>query len=247
MQLRWASGRRKRRRIPQDTRIWGTAPRAAADASRGAAVPWCSAGANFAQRARHELRTTLRRRWRTDRSGVSEELCVSSLCRSSELRRTAASARHMLLHVPPRYAADEQEWQEMAQEHLFARAEQSICSAPHAGVSQVPRNLFYMSDYFSLVVSRVCRRPTLASAPVVRPHRTTLASCPRADPAHCFALSGVSAVATAAWQRISAACAAVHIRAWRAAASSEGQQIVVGARPNRCSLPPPAALSLRSP
>ena len=68
-------------------------------------------------------------------------------------------------NVPPRCAADEQEWQEMAQEHLFAREEQSICSAPHAVVSQVPRNLFYISDYFSPRRVQVCRCPTLASAP----------------------------------------------------------------------------------
>ena len=52
----------------------------------------------------------------------------------------------------------------MAQEHQFARAEQSVCSAPHAIVSQVPRNLFYISNYFSPRRVQVCRRPTLASA-----------------------------------------------------------------------------------
>ena len=53
----------------------------------------------------------------------------------------------------------------MAQEHQFARAEQSVCSAPHAIVSQVPQNLFYISNYFSPRRVQVCRRPTLASAP----------------------------------------------------------------------------------
>ena len=55
----------------------------------------------------------------------------------------------------------------MAQEHQFARAEQSVCSAPHAIVSQVPRNLFYISNYFSPRRVQVCRRPTLASAPAL--------------------------------------------------------------------------------
>ena len=163
----------------------------------------------LAQTARHELSFPLRRRWGTARSGASEESYFSRLCRSSELRRTAASARHMELHVPPCCAADVQEWQEMGQEHLFARAEQSVCSAPYAVVSQVLRDLFNIGDHFFIVVSRCAA----ALPSPVRPHRTMLASCPRADPTHCFALSGVSAVATAAWQRGSAACAAVRTRA----------------------------------
>ena len=145
----------------------------------------------LAQTARHELSFPLRRRWGTARSGASEESYFSRLCRSSELRRTAASARHMELHVPPCCAADVQEWQEMGQEHLFARAEQSVCSAPYAVVSQVLRDLFNIGDHFFIVVSRCAA----ALPSPVRPHRTTLASCPRADPTHCFAPSGVFAAA----------------------------------------------------
>ena len=52
----------------------------------------------------------------------------------------------------------------MGQEHLFARAEQSVRSAPYAGVSQVPRYLLDISDCFFLVVSRCAAPPTLASA-----------------------------------------------------------------------------------
>ena len=82
-------------------------------------------------------------------------------------------------------------------------------SAPYAVVSQVLRDLFNIGYHFFIVVSRCAA----ALPSPVRPHRTMLASCPRADPTHCFALSGVSAVATAAWQRGSAACAAVRTRA----------------------------------
>ena len=90
----------------------------------------------------------------SERLGLSEQLGRPRPCRRIALRRTAACARHMLPHVPPRCAADEQEWQEMAQEHLFARAEQSVCSAPYAGVSQVPRYLLDISDCFILVARR---------------------------------------------------------------------------------------------
>ena len=193
----------------------------------------------LAQTARHELSFPLRRRWGTARSGASEESYFSRLCRSSELRRTAASARHMELHVPPCCAADVQEWQEMGQEHLFARAEQSVCSAPYAVVSQVLRDLFNIGDHFFIVVSRCAA----ALPSPVRPHRTM--RWPRARVLTLLTASHFRVFRR--WRRQRGSGAARHARRCapaRAASGSEGQQVVVGARPNRCSLPPPAALSL---
>jgi len=87
-------------------------------------------------------------------------------------------------------------------------AERMLCSLRRC-VAGASRPLQHRRPLLHRCV-QVCCRPALASAPS---SHDALASCPRADPTHCFALSGVSAVATAAWQRGSAACAAVRTRA----------------------------------